>query len=122
MENTLEDPHGRDLIQGSNVRSGFSEPLNTVLTHLLGGKIFGLESKLREHLLHRNAFAAVLREPRLTFTKADPVFLGYRFIISSRICARIEHRLQQPANDLNLRWSKAVYQFVNLLLFLNDVG
>jgi len=119
MQDTFEDAHRRSLIQSANVPPGFVEPLNPVPRHLFfwsGGKILWLESKLSQDLLHRNTFAAMLREPGLTLVKAAPIFIRYRFVISRN------HGFEETANSDNLARGKTVDQFVNLLFLLSDVA
>jgi hypothetical protein len=87
-----EDAHGGGLVQRTNIRPGFIEPLNPVRPHLLiERKIFRFKTELGQHLFHRNALAGALFEPGLTLTEATAVFLGDGLVIHGRVAQSGSH-------------------------------
>ncbi len=83
------------------------------------GEVFRLQAKLRQHILHGNAFA-VLGEPGLAFAEAAAVFLSHRFIIGRSQGGgagdRIqEHELQKADGGRDLGGRQPLDELVRLL-------
>jgi len=115
-ENSFKQTHGDGLVDGADVGLGFIEPLDAVRRHLpsifrRSRSIFGLEPEPGKHILHRDAFAAALREPRLASLKTSPILFCHGLVVGRRrghgTGYRIEqHELQEADRCRNLRVRK----------------
>jgi hypothetical protein len=119
-------PHGSFPVERSNIGPGHFEPLDLIRRHLLVRcQIRSADAEFREDLVHGDASATALFQPSLALSNAPSVVVGDGLIIRGSGDGHwngIEHGFEQTVNRSNLTGRQAVYQFVHLLLLLENVG